>query len=310
MNANEPASESWPSLPLTAWTETYATLHLWTQIVGKIRLSRSPWTNHSWHTTFYVTPRGVTTGPMYQQMRAFQIDFDFIVHEIEIRCDDGSIAGFPLEPQSVAAFYRRLKTEMTRVGLEMKIYPKPNEIPNAIPFEKDQTHSSYDAEYVTRFWRILLQTDRVFKIFRARFVGKCSPVHFFWGACDLAVTRFSGRIAPRHPGGVPNLPDRVTREAYSHEVSSCGFWPGSGAVNYPAFYSYAYPEPDGFARAPVEPRTAFYSSDLREFILPYEAVRNSSTPDETLLAFLQTTYEAAANLAKWQRASLEGVSTS
>ena len=250
MNANEPASESWPSLPLTAWTETYATLHLWTQIVGKIRLSRSPWTNHSWHTTFYVTPRGVTTGPLYQQIRAFQIDFDFIAHEIEIRCDDGSIAGFPLEPQSVAAFYRRLKTEMTRVGLEMKIYPKPNEIPNAIAFEKDQTHSSYDAEYVTRFWRILLQTDRVFKIFRARFVGKCSPVHFFWGACDLAVMRFSGRIAPRHPGGVPSLPDRVTREAYSHEVSSCGFWPGGGAVNYPAFYSYAYPEPDGFARAP------------------------------------------------------------
>ena len=307
MNANELAFESWPNLPLTAWTETYATLHLWTQIVGKIRLSRSPWTNHSWHTTFYVTPRGVTTGPMYQQMRAFQIDFDFIAHEIEIRCDDGSIGGFPLEPQSVAAFYRRLKTEMTRVGLEMKIYPKPNEIPNAIPFEKDQTHSSYDAEYVTRFWRILLQTDRVFKIFRARFVGKCSPVHFFWGAYDLAVTRFSGRIAPRHPGGVPNLPDRVTREAYSHEVSSCGFWPGGGAVSYPAFYSYAYPEPEGFAQTSVEPGGAFYSRDLREFILPYDSVRNSSTPDETLLAFLQTTYEAAANFAKWDRASLEGV---
>lgn len=301
------SSETWPSLPLEAWSDTCATLHLWTQIVGKIRLAQTPWTNHSWHATLYVTPRGLTTGVIYYDTRAFQIDFDFIAHELKIQCDDGGAAGFPLERQSVAVFYRRISEQLKKLDFEVKIHPKPNEVANVIPFDSDETHASYDREYAARFWRVLLQSDRVFKIFRARFVGKCSPVHFFWGAADLAVTRFSGRLAPTHPGGVPNLPDRVAREAYSHEVSSCGFWPGGGAVSYPAFYSYAYPEPQGFANAPIEPASAFYSADLREFILPYDQVRNVRSPEETLLSFLQTTYEAAADLAKWDRASLEGV---
>jgi hypothetical protein len=299
--------EAWPSLPVDAWSDTCATLHLWTQIVGKIRLVQSPWTNHSWHATLYVTPRGLTTGLIFYGTRAFQIDFDFIAHELTINCDDGGAAGFPLAPQSVAAFYRRLRAEMKKLDLEVKIHPKPNEVANAISFDQDDAHASYDPEYAHRFWRVLLQSDRVFKIFRARFVGKCSPVHFFWGAPDLAVTRFSGRLAPSHPGGVPNLPDRVAREAYSHEVSSCGFWPGGGVIDYPAFYSYAYPEPEGFANAPIKPACAFYSADLREFILPYDEVRNAQSAEETLLDFLQTTYEAAADLAKWDRATLEGV---
>ena len=297
---------AWPSLPLDAWRDTCTTLHLLTQIVGKIRLAQTPWTNHSWHVTLYVTARGLTTGSISYGSRTFQIDFDFIAHELKIQCDDGSVSGFPLEPQSVAGFYRRLTAEMTKLGLEIKIHRKPNEVADAIPFDQDEAHASYDADYANRFWRVLLQSDRVFKIFRARFVGKCSPVHFFWGAADLAVTRFSGRLAPPHPGGVPNLPDRVAREAYSHEVSSCGFWPGGGAVAYPAYYSYAYPEPDGFAKAPIKPAAAFYNTDLREFILSYDEVRTASSPEDTLLDFMQTTYEAAADLAKWDRASLEG----
>jgi hypothetical protein len=299
--------EAWPSLPLDAWSDTCATLHLWTQIVGKIRLAQTPWTNHSWHVTLYVTPRGLTTGAIPYGTRAFQIDFDFIAHKLMIECDDGRTRSFPLEPQSVAVFYRRLREEMKKLDLEVKIYPKPNEVPNAIPFDQDEAHASYDPEYANRFWRVLLQSDRIFKKFRARFVGKCSPVHFFWGAPDLAVTRFSGRLAPPHPGGVPNLPDRVAREAYSHEVSSCGFWPGGGAIAYPAYYSYAYPEPEGFAKAAIKPVSAFYSTDFREFILPYDEVRNAQSPEDTLLDFLQTTYEAAADHAKWDRASLEGL---
>ncbi|MGH7855585.1 MAG: DUF5996 family protein [Candidatus Binatia bacterium] len=300
-------SEAWPSLPLEAWSDTCATLHLWTQIVGKIRLAQTPWTNHSWHVTLYVTARGLTTGSIPYGTRAFQIHFDFIAHDIKIQCDDGGAAGFPLEPQSVAGFYRRLTEEMKKLDLEVKIYPKPNEVPNAVPFDQDEAHATYEPEYANRFWRVLLQSDRIFKIFRARFVGKCSPVHYFWGAPDLAVTRFSGRLAPPHPGGVPNLPDRVAREAYSHEVSSCGFWPGGGPIAYPAYYSYAYPEPEGFAETPIKPDSAFYSTDLREFILSYDEVRNAQSPDDTLLDFLQTTYEGAANLAKWHRASLEGL---
>jgi hypothetical protein len=202
-------------------------------------------------------------------------------------------------------FYKHLTGELERLGLNVQINTKPNEITDAIPFDRDESHAAYDPDYANRFWRILVQADRIFKQFRARFIGKCSPVHFFWGAPDLAVTRFSGRRAPEHPGGVPNLPDRVAREAYSHEVSSCGFWPGGGPIPYPAFYSYAYPEPDGFAKTPVKPSEAFYSTDLREFILPYDAVRQSESPDRTLLDFLQTTYEAAANLAGWDRNSLE-----
>ncbi len=299
--------EPWPSLALEAWSDTYATLHLWTQIVGKIRLARTPWTNHSWHVTLYVTSTGLTTGPIAYGTRACQIDFDFVAHEIKIQCDDGRAAGFSLEPQSVASFYRRLREGMESLDLAVNIYSKPNEIANAVPFDQDEDHAAYDAEYANRFWRVLLQSDRIFKEFRARFVGKCSPVHFFWGAPDLAVTRFSGRIAPPHPGGVPNLPDRVAREAYSHEVSSCGFWPGGGPVAYPAYYSYAYPEPEGFATVPIRPAAAFYGTDLREFILPYDEVRTAASPEDTLLDFLQTTYEAAADLAKWDRPALEGL---
>jgi hypothetical protein len=299
--------EAWPNLPLEAWKDTYATLHLWTQIVGKIRLAQTPWTNHSWHVTLYVTPRGLTTGSIPYGMKAFQIDFDFIAHELKIHCDDGAAGGFPLKSQSVAVFYRRVMEEMKKLDLEVKINPKPNEVENAVPFDQDEAHASYDPEYANRFWRVLLQSDHIFKKFRARFVGKASPVHFFWGAPDLAVTRFSGRLAPPHPGGVPNLPDRVAREAYSHEVSSCGFWPGGGPVAYPAYYSYAYPEPEGFDKAAIKPASAFYSTDLREFILPYDEVRNAASREDTLLEFLQTTYEAAANLAKWDRASLEGL---
>ena len=299
-------AEAWPSLSLEAWSGTCATLHMWTQIVGKIRLAQSPWINHSWHVTLYVTTRGLTTSPIPYGNRTFQIDFDFIGHEVKIQSSDGGVGGFSLQPQSVAAFYRRLQSEMGKLDLHVNINGKPNEIPDPIPFDQDETHKAYDPVYANRFWRVLVQADRVFKEFRARFVGKCSPVHYFWGAPDLAVTRFSGRPAPQHPGGVPHLPDRVAREAYSHEVSSCGFWPGGGPVAYPVFYSYAYPEPSGFAGAPVKPSAAFYNTDLREFILPYDAVRAAESPDETLLDFLQTTYEAAANLANWDRKFLEG----
>jgi hypothetical protein len=298
-------SEIWPSLPLQAWSDTCATLHMWMQIVGKIRLAQCPWVNHSWHVTLYVTARGLTTLPIPYGTRTFQIDFDFIDHLLTIQSSDGSMGSFPLQPQSVAAFYARLMEEMGRLDLHVSVHKKPNEVPDAIAFDQDEAHAAYDREYANRFWRILVQADRVLKKFRARFIGKCSPVHFFWGAPDLAVTRFSGRRAPEHPGGIPNLPDRVTREAYSHEVSSCGFWPGGGPIPYPAFYSYAYPEPIGFSQAPVKPDAAFYSTDLREFILAYDTVRLSESPDDTLLDFLQTTYEGAANLAKWDRSSLE-----
>jgi Family of unknown function (DUF5996) len=297
--------DSWPDLPLAAWSETYATLHLFTQIVGKVRLAQTPWVNHSWHVTLYVTARGLTTSPIPCGERTFQIEFDFVDHQLRVLCSDGATGGFALQPQSVAAFYARLMEEMAKLGIEVTIYRKPNEVADPIRFDRDEIHKAYDREYVNRFWRILVQADRVFKEFRARFVGKSSPVHFFWGTPDLAVTRFSGRSAPQHPGGVPHLPDWVVREAYSQEVSSCGFWPGGGPIPYAAFYSYAYPEPVGFSEAPVTPRSSFYSADLREFILPYDVVRQSESPDETLLDFLQTTYEAAADLAKWDRGSLE-----
>ncbi len=296
---------AWPDLPLAAWSETYQTLHLWLQIVGKVRLATSAWVNHSWHVTLYVTSRGLTTSPMAVGARSFQIDFDFIGHRLTIETSDARNGGFALAPQSVAAFYSRLMKELKSLDVEVHIHPTPNEIENPLRFDQDQVHRSYDPEYAHRFWRALTQADRVFKQFRARFIGKCSPVHLFWGAPDLAVTRFSGRRAPLHPGGVPHLPDWVAREAYSHEVSSCGFWPGGGAVSYAAFYAYAYPEPAGFARARVMPDTAFYSNELREFILPYDTVRQSKSPDDALLQFLQTTYEAAADLGHWDRAALE-----
>jgi hypothetical protein len=297
--------DAWPALPFEAWSDTLATLHMWTQVVGKVRLVQSPWVNHSWHVTLYVTARGLSTSPIPYGTRTFEMEFDFIAHQLAIRTGEGRAHHVPLEPQSVATFYTRLMEALTALDLGVKIYAKPNEIPEAIPFAQDEVHRSYDRDYASRFWRVLVQVDRVLKVFRSRFAGKSSPVHFFWGAADIAVTRFSGRPAPEHPGGIPNLPDRITREAYSHEVSSCGFWPGGGPIPYPVFYSYAYPEPAGFSKAHVSPGRAFYSPDLREFILPYDEVRLAASPDDTLLEFLQTTYEAAATLAAWDRASLE-----
>jgi hypothetical protein len=296
---------AWPPLPLEAWADTCATLHLWTQIVGKIRLTLSPYVNHCWHVTLYVTARGLTTSPIPYGVRIFQVDFDFIEHALKIRCSDGRESTMALEPQSVATFYNRLMLEMERLDLHVRICRRPNEVTDPIRFDQDDVHQAYDRAYVNRYWQVLLQADRVFKAFRARFTGKCSPVHYFWGAPDLAVTRFSGRKAPPHPGGVPGLPDPLTRECYSHEVISCGFWPGGGLVPHAAFYAYAYPEPDGFAQARVRPAAAYYSNELREFILPYDAMRNSGSADETLLDFLQTTYDAGATLANWDRASLE-----
>jgi hypothetical protein len=298
-------NEAWPPLPLEEWADTYATLHRWLQMVGKVRLVQTPWINHSWHATLYVGARGLTTSAMPHGGRSFQIDVDFVAHRLVIATSDGGEGGFALEPRSVAAFYGLLMDELRRLDVPVAIRRMPNEIADAVPFDRDETNRAYDRECASRFWRILAQAHRVLTQFRARFVGKCSPVHFFWGAPDLAVTRFSGRPAPPHPGGVPGLPDWVAREAYSHEVSSCGFWPGGGPVPHAAFYAYAYPEPPGFAEARVQPAGAFYSRDLREFVLPYDEVRASASPDETLLAFLESTYEAAANAAQWDRAALE-----
>ena len=297
--------EAWPELPLDAWKDTCETLHLWTQIVGKVRLTQMPWLNHSWHVTLYVSARGLTTGAMPHGTRNFQIDFDFVRHRLLVTCADGGGGEFALEPIPVAEFYARLMRELDRLGVPVTIHAVPNEVQKPIPFAEDRVHRAYDAEYANRYWRALAQSERVFTDFRARFIGKSSPVHYFWGAPDLAVTRFSGRRAPEHPGGIPNLPDRVTREAYSHEVSSAGFWPGGGPIPYAAFYSYAYPEPEGFASEKVRPEGAFWSADLREFILPYDRVRESPSPDATLMEFLQSTYEAAARLARWDRQSLE-----
>ena len=297
--------DAWPALPLDGWSDTCATFHMWTQIVGKIRLTQGPWLNHSWHTTLYVTSRGLTTSPIPHGIRTFQIDFDLINHELVVQTTAGAVFNMPLQPQSVADFYRQLMDALERMRVGVRISARPNEVTEAIPFARDETHRAYDAEQVNRFWRILVLSDRVFKTFRGRFIGKCSPVHLFWGALDLAVTRFSGRRAPEHPGGIPNLPDRVAREAYSHEVSSCGFWAGGGPVAYPAYYSYAYPEPSGFPGAAVRPGQAFYSHDLKEFILPYDVVRNASDPDGTLLDFLESTYAAAADLGSWDRRELE-----
>jgi hypothetical protein len=298
-------ADQWPALPFQEWKDTYATLHMWTQIVGKIRLVQTPWVNHSWHTPLYVTARGLTTSPIPYKSRTFQIDFDFTDHKLFIQTSDNQVETLALAPRSVADFYQELFAKLAGLNLKVKIHTTPNEVVNAIPFEQDLEHAGYDAEYANRFWRAVVQADRVFKEFRSRFIGKCSPVHFFWGSFDLAVTRFSGRRAPEHPGGVPHLPDWVAREAYSHEVSSCGFWPGSEQMPQAAFYAYAYPEPDGFRTAKVGPDGAAYSLELGEFLLPYDAVRQSASPDEALLEFLQTTYEAAADFGAWDRAALE-----
>ena len=296
---------TWPALELGEWVATRDTLHMWLQIIGKVRLIQSPWLNHSWHATFYLTSRGLTTSPIPHGQRQFEIDLDLVDHRLAIHSSDGRSGGFALEPQTVSAFYRRVMNELARLELPVRIVARPNEVAEAIPFATDEVHGAYDRDAVNRFWQMLVQAERVMMPFRARFIGKCSPIHLFWGGMDLAVTRFSGREAPRHPGGIPNLPDRVTQEAYSHEVSSCGFWSGTPPVDYPAFYAYAYPEPAGFADARVRPDGAFYSPDLREFILPYARVRESAKPDDALSDFLQSTYEAAADLGKWDRAALE-----
>lgn len=305
MTTSTSNSNAWPDLPYEEWKETYETLHMWTQIVGKIRLAYTPWVNHSWHVTLYVTSRGLTTSPIPYGTETFQIDFDFIDHKVLIFKSDGGQRSLELHPRTVADFYHELMRQLQELGIDAKISKIPNEVADAIPFDKDEQHKSYEAEKAHRFWRSLVQADRVFKKFRAKFIGKCSPVHFFWGSFDLAVTRFSGRPAPPHPGGVPHMPDWVAREAYSHEVSSGGFWPGGGPAPFPLFYSYAYPEPGGFSEARVQPATAYYHPDLREFVLPYDEVRKADDPDKTLLQFLQSTYEAAANQGKWDRSSLE-----
>jgi hypothetical protein len=296
---------SWPELPTATWRETYETLQLWTQIVGKIRLARTPWLNHSWHVALYVTARGLTTSAIPDGSRTFQIDFDFIDHVLRISDSDGAERQFAVAGHSVASFFAATMTALAELGIHVEINEMPNEIPEPIRFSQDNRHSSYDPNAVRRFFQILVNADRVFKQFRTGFLGKASPVHFFWGSFDLAVTRFSGRRAPRHPGGVPNLPDAVACEAYSHEVSSAGFWPGGGAIDYPAFYSYAYPEPAGYRTCRVRPDAAFFSEALGEFILPYDAMRTADDPDKALLEFLQSTYEAAANAAKWDRDALE-----
>ena len=299
------ARNSWPSLPFAEWKDTAITLHMWTQIAGKIRLTLSPWTNHSWHVTLYVTARGLTTSPIPHGLATFEIRFDFIDHQLRILKSDGAGLTIELKPQSVAKFYETLMMALRDMELAVTINTTPNEIENPIAFDHDEQHQSYDPEYANRFWRVLVQSDRVFKEFRSRFCGKCSPVHFFWGSFDLAVTRFSGRPAPPHPGGVPHLPDEITREAYSQEVSSLGFWPGNAAMPTPIFYSYAYPEPPGFSEAKVQPDAAFYEPKLREFILPYDAVRDADKPDQVLLDFAQNVYDAASQLGKWDCAALE-----
>jgi hypothetical protein len=299
------ASDYWPALPFAEWKDTTITLHMWTQIIGKIRLTLTPWTNHSWHVTLYVTARGLTTSPIPHDSSTFEIRFDFIDHQLRILKSDGARRTIELKPQSVAKFYRTVMKTLSDLALPVTINTMPNEIADPIPFDQDEEHHSYDREYANRFWRVLVQSDRVFKEFRSRFCGKCSPVHFFWGSFDLAVTRFSGRLAPPHPGGVPHLPDEITREAYSQEVSSLGFWPGNAAMPIPVFYSYGYPEPLGFSEARLRPDAAYYVPKLREFILPYDAVRNAEKRDQVLLDFAQSAYDAASQLGKWDRAALE-----
>ncbi len=297
-------SEAWPSLPLEEWLDTYRTLHMWAQIIGKVRLNSTVLLNHWWNITLYVTARGLTTSPIPYGRRIFQIDFDFIDHKLIIETSEGARRSIDLAPMSVADFYQASMATLRSLDIEVAIWTTPVEVDERIPFEQDYKHASYDPESAQRFWKILVQADRVFKIFRARYIGKASPVHLFWGSMDLAVTRFSGRTAPKHPGA-PNVARSVMIEAYSHEVSSCGFWPGGDPAPYPLFYSYAYPEPQGMRDWPLQPQEARYDDGAGEFVLPYEAVRTSQAPDEMLLTFLQSSYVAAATLGKWDRATLE-----
>jgi len=298
--------ERWPELPAAAWRETRDTLHLWTQVVGKVRLARTPWLNHSWHVALYVTARGLSTLPIPDGVRSFEIEFDFVDHALWIRTSDGESRRLALAAMPVADFYAELMAMLGSLGIAVAINSMPCEITNAILFEQDQVHRAYDSVYARRFFRVLASSHQVFSAFRTGFLGKASPVHFFWGSFDLAVTRFSGKRAPPHPGGVPHLPDSVAREAYSHEVSSAGFWPGGGGpMEEAAFYAYAYPAPDGFAAARVAPAVAYFSAELGEFLLPYAAMRTADDPDAALMEFLQSTYAAAADLAQWDRKAFD-----
>jgi hypothetical protein len=293
-------ADSWPALPLEQWKDTYATLHMWTQIVGKIRLALTPLINHWWNVTLYVTARGLTTSPLAYGDTAFELWFDFIDHQLVLLTTEGSRKLLPLTAMPVAEFYRQVMNMLRSSGIEVKLWRMPVEVPDPIPFDEDLVHAAYDPDAAQRFWRILLRVQRVFEEFRSRFIGKCSPIHFFWGSFDLAVTRFSGRPAPDRRDA-----DRVTRESYSHEVSSVGFWPGSGDIKDAAFYSYSAPEPPGFREWPVRPRSARYDTKVREFILMYDDVRTSALPSATLLDFCQSTYQAAATLGQWDRNALE-----
>jgi len=292
------ANQEWPALPLGEWEDTYHTLHLWTQVVGKIRLGLTPLQNHWWNVALYPNSRGLTTSAIPYEGHAFEIQFDFIAHRLELRTSDGGITGLALSPKSVAAFYRELLALLRTAGIEVHINPKPQEVPDPIRLDQDETHASYEPEYANRLWRILLSTDLVFREFRARFIGKSSPVHFFWGSFDLCTTRFSGHRAPPRKG-------IITAEAYSHECSSMGWWPGGGEVKRPAFYAYMAPEPAGYGSRPVRPEKAFYHQGMHEFLLMYDDVRQAASPRTEILQFAQSTYEAGADLAGWDRASLE-----
>jgi hypothetical protein len=305
MELNAIKQEQWPELAFENWKDTIATLHLWTQIVGKIRLKQTPWLNHSWHVTLYVSTSGLTTGSIPYPDGVFQIDFDFIHHRLHITTSAGGTEKVNLYPRSVADFYRELFEKLRSAGVDAYIISRPNEVDPAIPFEKDETHRFYDARMVHDFYKALVKIHNVFIKFRAGFTGKCSPIHFFWGSFDLAVSRFSGRPAPLYLGEAPNIPLDVMQEAYSHEVSSCGFWPGNAQFPHPAFYSYCYPTTGEFGKQPVKPNEAFFSGDMGEFILLYEVVQQSDNPEGTLMQFLQSTYEAAATTARWDRKTLE-----
>jgi hypothetical protein len=289
-----------PSLPFDSWKDTLATLHMWTQVVGKVRLKLCPLVNHFWNVTFYLTARGMTTSAMPYERGTVEVRFDFIDHKLSIETSEGRMVAFPLKPQTVAEFYKEFMAALADLGVRLKIWTMPCEIPDPIPFEKDHIHAAYDADAVNKFWRITVWVDQILKEFRAGFLGKASPVHFFWGSFDLAVTRFSGRTAPERPGADP-----ITREAYSHEASSAGFWPGGGDIKGPAFYSYAAPEPPGFAECKIRPAAAFYHPQLKEFLLMYDDVRTAASPETALMEFLQSTYEAAADTGNWDRKALE-----
>jgi hypothetical protein len=299
-----PRTDTWPALPYAKWKDTLATLHMWTQIMGKIRMTLSPPVNHWWHVPLYVCARGLTTTSVPHGVRSFEMELDFIDHQLVIRTCEGAVRTVQMRPRTVADFYAEVMGVLDELGLSVRIRTLPQEVPDPIPFEQDTTHVAYDAEAANRGWRVLAQADRVMREFRGRYLGKSSPVHFFWGSFDLAVTRFSGRDAPVHPGA-PGVADGVTREAYSHEVSSAGFWPGNDLFPEPAFYAYFYPGPEGYSTARVGPEAAYFSTDLGEWLLPYEAVRTAADPDAALMEFLQTSYAAGADLAGWDRAALE-----